>query len=58
MTNDKEFREFMRKVDNLFVAAFGMGYENFPDWDYYVAWDDGMTPEETFADWKEEYWPE
>lgn len=58
MTHDEEFAAFMRQIDNLFVKEFGIGYENFPDWDYYSAFDDGITPFEAFEDWKEEYYPE
>ena len=58
MTHDEEFAEFKRQIDDLFVAAFGLESIHFPDWDYYSCFDDGMTPADTFADWKAEYWPE
>lgn len=57
MTHDEEFREFMSRINDLFVERFQMGYQHFPDWNYYDCFDDGMTPLETFEEWEAEYWP-
>jgi hypothetical protein len=38
----------------LFERHFGLGIDDFPDWDSSSAWEDDMTPVEAFKVWKEE----
>lgn len=48
------FEQWIAKVDELFLAKFYISYLDFPDWNYYDNWADGVTPEECFADYVEE----
>lgn len=58
MYDEIEFSVWMADINDLFLNEFGMEYQDFPDWNYRDCFEDGMTPEEVFEDWKNENWPE
>ena len=42
------FSQWMQKVDALFLKKFALSREDFPDWTWRDAFDDGLTPKEAF----------
>jgi len=48
------FEQWMLKVNKLFVEMFGLDSDCFEDWDYYSAYEEGLTPIEAFQYYMEE----
>lgn len=46
MNDDKEFKEFMRQVDNALVAKCGMTHHDLSDFCYRDAFESGENPSE------------
>lgn len=38
------FESWLKKVDAALLQLCGMTHEDIPDWDYYNAFEDDMTP--------------
>ena len=45
------FEEWLKKLDALFTAEFGLGYDDFPDYMWRDEYDADWTPEDSFAEW-------
>lgn len=44
MANKMSFEQWRAKV-NMYVEMYiGLGCDDLPDWDYWYAWNDGMSP--------------
>lgn len=50
------FEEHMVEVDRIFIKFTGMSYVDWPDWCYADDYEDGLSPLETFENWRLEYW--
>lgn len=48
------FEQWMIELDKVFVKQLGMDSSCFEDWNYYIAWEDGLTPREAYKSWLEE----
>lgn len=42
------YEQWMEKVDNLFLTQFGLTHEDFEDFLWHDAWEDGDTPRQAF----------
>lgn len=51
---EKTFEQWMEEVNVALVSMCGMGSEDLPDWNYWDAWDDGISPKSAAADVLEE----
>jgi hypothetical protein len=40
----RSFEQWMADVDRCLEQKCGLTHEDLPDWGYYDAYDDGMTP--------------
>jgi len=40
----QSFEEWKRKVDVSLEVVCGLGCDDLPDWNYWDAWSDGMSP--------------
>lgn len=49
-----DYEAWSKRFNNVISRQFGLGMDDFPDWDSYSAWDDDMTPVEAFRSWKED----
>ena len=41
---DMTFQEWKKKVDASIEKKCGLDSDGLPDWDYYTAWQEGVTP--------------
>ncbi len=48
------FSQWMGKVDALFVKQFGLSSEDFPDWNWRDAFEEGETAKEAFDQYCED----
>lgn len=48
------FDQWLLDMDKIFVHVFGMSYNNFPDWNWYDAFEYGLTPTEAVEAYGEE----
>jgi len=53
VVNGLTFRQWYRKLDAIVSSNYGLGMDDFPDWDSYSSFSSGMTPEEGFEDFKD-----
>jgi len=44
--NRISFEEWKKKVDESLLKKCNMACDDLPDWDYWNAWDAGVTPSE------------
>lgn len=49
------FEEWFSEVDKIFCVRMGLGVEDWPDWGWMDAFEDGLTPEEAFDTYQEEF---
>jgi Family of unknown function (DUF5419) len=54
MDDDKEFEEWLSDMDIIFRKVFWLSYQDFPDWGWRDAFDDGMSPSEAVEAYREE----
>lgn len=47
------FEEWMNRVDWHFFMQFGLGSQDFEDWNWYDLFEDELTPKEAFEDFVE-----
>jgi len=50
-----DFDAWMKQVNRVFVVNCGLGIDELPDAPYWDAWDDGLTPQEMYDLYVEEY---
>lgn len=43
-----DFDEWKMRVDTICLNMMGMLPDELPDWDFWSAWDSGMTPKEAY----------
>ena len=51
---EQEFNDWLAAMDKLFVVEYGLSYQDFPDWGWRDAYEDGLNPEEAVQSYKEE----
>lgn len=44
------FKNWMAKVDALFIETVGLPCDCWPDQDYYYFWEDGFSPQEMLVE--------
>ena len=47
-----QFEAWMNHVSELFMAEFGMGPDDFEDYDWWAEYDGENTPRDSFEEWK------
>lgn len=47
------FETWMIQVDRALVRRIGLESSDLPDWDYWTAWEDGLTPSQVVRDFME-----
>lgn len=57
---DREFHDFMKRVDNLLTRRIGLGHMDLPDAPWYDYYADGLSPRQAIEashDWTDlPYW--
>jgi hypothetical protein len=48
-----KFEAWKEELNTIFVGEFGMDSDSFEDYLWRDAWEDGLSPEEAFEDWRE-----
>jgi len=48
------YEDWQKRLSNVIERQFGMGFDDFPDWDSSSSYDSDATPVEAFRDWKED----
>lgn len=46
------FEAWMRRVNDLFMAEFGLGADDFEDYDWRAEYDGENSPRDSFEEWK------
>ena len=49
----QNFDKWLKSLDELFIQKLGLGYLDFPDFDWYSYFEDEAIPEEAFNDYCE-----
>jgi hypothetical protein len=49
-----DFETWENEVNQIFLDYYGCGRDDFEDWTWFTAYDDGLTPREAFDLWGEE----
>lgn len=48
------FEQWLVDMDAIFVKVFGLSYQDYPDWTWRDAFEDGLSPEEAVEAYGEE----
>jgi hypothetical protein len=46
------FEDWKRELNRHFNSAFGLGMDDFPDYNWFDEWDNDCDPEDSFYEWK------
>lgn len=46
------FDEWLRQLDRIFNANYGIGYQDVEDYDWYAEFESECTPRESFEEWR------
>jgi hypothetical protein len=53
-TDNAAFTAWLSQLDKAFIRAHGLSYQDFPDWNWRDAFDDGLTPLQAVEAYDEE----
>lgn len=53
--SEREFETWLSDMDTIFIRKFGLSYQDFPDWTWRDAFEDGLSPSEAVEAYAEEF---
>lgn len=53
--SEQEFEQWLSDMDVIFTKVFGLSYQDYPDWGWRDAFEDGLSPSEAVEAYGEEF---